>query len=70
MRRYQTFSPSGNLPRCMAEFVGIDAPAISIKIGGGFVHMRNRVDEEVTDLIGLEERQGEFDIDMGIWVPI
>lgn len=56
MGKYQTFSPSGNLPRCMAEFDGIDTLAISIQIGGGFVHICNRADEEVTNLVGLEER--------------
>jgi hypothetical protein len=69
MGKYQTFSPSGNLPRCMAEFHGIDAPAISIQIGGSFVHICNRVDKEVTNLVGLEERQNEFGIDMDIWFP-
>jgi hypothetical protein len=69
MGKYQTFSPSGNLPRCMAEFDGIDTLAISIQIGGGFVHICNRADEEVTNLVGLEERQNEFDIDVNIWFP-
>ena len=68
-RKCQTCSENGNLNRYMADFDGIDAPAISFQIGGSFVCTCNRADEEVTNLVALEGRHPDFGIDLGICFP-
>lgn len=52
----------------MADLDGVDAPAISFQIGGGSVHICNRADKEVTNLVVLEVRPNEFDPDLGICI--